>query len=217
MTYLEIFIIAISLCFDTVAVSIIGGMCRPEISFAQKLRPMLIFGFVQGGFLFAGWLLGSGFLDYITSWDHWIAFLLLLYIGGKMLIDGIGECVKSQSESSAGALSEQADSLEQKCSCQLNEHGKPACDLLSVKTDIKLGIATSIDAAAVGISMAMISIEGFKMAYSVFVTALVTSVACYIGVTFGKVLGRRFSSRASLLGGIVLIAIGVKILLEHIL
>ena len=200
MTYLEILIIAVSLCFDTLAVSVAGGMVSSLDSLKKKLKPMLIFGAVQASFLLLGWLLGSSFMSLISRWDHWLAFALLLYIGGKMLIDSFRTSKESNHKPALNSDNAAGDE----------------CNLNMISNDLKLGVATSIDAAAVGISFAAIDIDGIKLIYAVLVTELATDVACYIGIRFGKVLGKSFGSKASLIGGIVLILIGIKIILEHL-
>lgn len=214
MTYLEILIIAVSLCFDTLAVSVAGGMVSSLDSLKKKLKPMLIFGAVQASFLLLGWLLGSSFMSLISRWDHWLAFALLLYIGGKMLLDSIRTVAESSSERHCKSCSNNGPVMEfagNQDSTVCND-----CNLNKISHDLKLGVATSIDAAAVGISFAAIDIDGIKLIYAVFVTGLATAVACYIGIRFGKVLGKSFGSKASLIGGIVLILIGIKIILEHL-
>ena len=200
MTYLEILIIAVSLCFDTLAVSVAGGMVSSLDSLKKKLKPMLIFGAVQASFLLLGWLLGSSFMSLISRWDHWLAFALLLYIGGKMLIDSFRTSKERNHEPALNSDNAADDE----------------CNLNMISNDLKLGVATSIDAAAVGISFAAIDIDGIKLIYAVLVTGLATAVACYIGIRFGKVLGKSFGSKASLIGGTVLILIGIKIILEHL-
>lgn len=200
MTYLEILIIAVSLCFDTLAVSVAGGMVSSLDSLKKKLKPMLIFGAVQASFLLLGWLLGSSFMSLISRWDHWLAFALLLYIGGKMLIDSFRTSKESNHKPALNSDNAAGDE----------------CNLNMISNDLKLGVATSIDAAAVGISFAAIDIAGIKLIYAVLVTGLATAVAYYIGIRFGKVLGKSFGSKASLIGGIVLILIGIKIILEHL-
>lgn len=200
MTYLEILIIAVSLCFDTLAVSVAGGMVSSLDSLKKKLKPMLIFGAVQASFLLLGWLLGSSFMSLISRWDHWLAFALLLYIGGKMLFDSFRTSKEGNHEPALNSDNAAGDE----------------CNLNMISNDLKLGVATSIDAAAVGISFAAIDIDGIKLIYAVFVTGLATAVACYIGIRFGKVLGKSFGSKASLIGGTVLILIGIKIILEHL-
>ena len=200
MTYLEILIIAVSLCFDTLAVSVAGGMVSSLDSLKKKLKPMLIFGAVQASFLLLGWLLGSSFMSLISRWDHWLAFALLLYIGGKMLIDSFRTSKESNHKPALNSDNAAGDE----------------CNLNMISNDLKLGVATSIDAAAVGISFAAIDIDGIKLIYAVLVTGLATAVACYIGIRFGKVLGKSFGSKASLFGGTVLILIGIKIILEHL-
>ncbi len=214
MTYLEILIIAVSLCFDTLAVSVAGGMVSSLDSLKKKLKPMLIFGAVQASFLLLGWLLGSSFMSLISRWDHWLAFALLLYIGGKMLLDSFRTAAESNYSIPCKSCSN-SGSLKGSTKNQ-NEVFNNDCNLNLIANDLKFGIATSIDAAAVGISFAAIEISGLKLIYSVAITGLATAAACYIGIRFGNVLGKSFGSKASLVGGIVLILIGIKIILEHL-
>lgn len=214
MTYLEILIIAVSLCFDTLAVSVAGGMVSSLDSLKKKLKPMLIFGAVQASFLLLGWLLGSSFMSLISRWDHWLAFALLLYIGGKMLLDSFRATAKPSSDTPCKSCSDNGPVNE--CAVNKDRAVSDECNLNLVSNDLKLGVATSIDAAAVGISFAAIDIDGIKLIYAMLITGLATAVACYIGIRFGKVLGKSFGSKASLIGGTVLILIGIKIILEHL-
>lgn len=189
MSYIEIILLAISLCFDTLAVSIVQGSCNHNMTRIQRLSIETTFGFIQALFIFFGWLLGSAFLQYISSFDHWVAFSLLLLVGGKMVI----EYFKPEEE--------------RKC-----------VDLLSLGTRILTGIATSIDALAVGISLAMMADFGWmKIGVTFIIVALVTAIASAIGLGGGKLASRILGRKSSLIGGLVLIAIGVKILLEHLL
>lgn len=142
---------------------------------------------VQGGFTFIGWALGTGVSQYIERYDHWVAFALLAYIGGKMIIESFS---KKQDE---------------------------RVDLLNTKQLVIASIATSIDALAVGISLAMVGLAIGRILYSVLIIAIVTALAAEIGLRGGAKLGKVLGKKADLIGGIILFAIGVKILVEHLM
>ena len=183
MSYITIFLIAIGLSMDSVAVSISGGICMNPFCLRKSLKMALVMGGFQGGMTWLGWALGSQFSDYITEFDHWISFLLLGYLGGKMVYDSF-----------------QAE----------EEHHWNA---FSNRILLGLGIATSIDALAVGVSMAFMKLE---IGLPAFVIALTTFILSLIGVLFGFRFGQIKNIRMELLGGVILIAIGIKILLEHL-
>lgn len=192
MTYFELFLLALGLCFDTFAVSLTGGICmgvRP--TWFQRMKIFCCFAFFQSGFTFAGWLLGFSFSSYIERFDHWIAFLLLLYIGGKMIYESLFKIDGSKSENSI--------------------------NLLDTKQLALMSIATSIDALAVGISLAMINLDKMKIGVGTGMIFVVTALASLLGMLGGNKLGGRFGKRSELIGGIILCAIGIKILLEHTL
>ena len=186
MSYLEIFLLALSLCADTLAVTMAFGASSGRIGLGGHLKIDLTLGFVQAAFTVIGWALGAACLSLIESVDHWIAFGLLLFIGVKMII----EALKSAAEEKA--------------------------DLMHFGPLVVAGIATSIDALAVGISLAMMSLSAIKTGVTfaaIFaVTALVAATGLLGGRAFEKVLG----SKAGIAAGIILIAIGIKILLEHL-
>lgn len=154
---------------------------------------MLVLAAFFGGFQALmptlGWFLGSQFQTYITAIDHWIAFILLTLIGGKMILDVIKE--KGENEE--------------------------VCPGDSVRIDLKefflLAVATSIDALAVGITFAFLQV---KLASSVTIIGCITFCFTIAGVLIGNVFGTKFKDKATILGGVILIAIGVKILLEHL-
>ncbi len=193
MTYFELFLLALGLCFDTFAVTLSGGICM-NIKFkcSQIVKIILCFAIFQAGFTLIGWVLGFGLSTYINKFDHWIAFILLSYIGGKMILESIkkGE------------------------TCYCDEGGKT--NLLSLKQLVLLSIATSIDALAVGISIALIKISSFKVAIGIVMIFGVTAIAAYAGLLSGSRVGVKFGKRSELIGGIILIAIGIKILVEHL-
>ena len=195
MSYIELLLLGVSLCFDTFAVSLTGGICMGvKLNVWQTLKIILTFALFQMGLTMVGWLLGTGFYVYIERIDHWIAFGLLIYIGGGMLLEGIRG--KEESE------------------CQ--ECGKLKTNLLNTKTLCVLAVATSIDALAVGISLAMVSLSLLKLVIGMTSIFLFTALASYIGLNGGRAMGDRLGSKPELVGGLILVAIGVKILLEHL-
>lgn len=186
MSYLEIFLLALGLCADTLAVTMAFGAASGRIGLGGHLKIDLTLGLIQAALTALGWVLGAACLQLIESVDHWIAFGLLLFIGVKMII----EAVRPAEEEKA--------------------------DLMHFGPLVVAGIATSIDALAVGISLAMMALPALKLGVTfgaIFaVTAIVAAVGLIGGRAFEKVLGRK----AGIAAGIILIAIGVKILLEHL-
>ncbi len=182
MGLVELFLIAVGLSMDAFAVSICKGLS------VKRLRPRhaVLVGLYFGGFQFLmpvlGWLLGYRFERFITSVDHWIAFILLALIG-------------------AGMIRESRDEAE-----ELNDDFGP-------KTMLTLAVATSIDALAVGITFAFLEVHILPTSALIGVTTFCLSGA---GVYIGHLFGARYRSRAELAGGIILILIGGKILLEHL-
>ena len=188
MGIVEIFLVAVSLCFDTLAVSIIGGACCGGLPLAKRMKIYLSFAFVQAGFTFIGWALGASVSQYIERFDHWIAFLLLLYIGGKMIVESFSK-----------------------------DDAKQSVDLLDTRKLMVSAVATSIDALAVGISFAMASLRLLNILYASLIIGIVTALASVAGLRGGEKLGKLLGNRCNLVGGVILVAIGVKILLEHLL
>lgn len=183
MGLLELFILAVGLSMDAFAVSVCKGLSTQKL----KAKHYLIIGAWFGGFQALmptiGYFLGSTFEKYITSVDHWVAFVLLAIIGGNMIREG---CSK--------------------------EDGK-ANDSFSFKTMIVLAVATSIDALAVGITFAFLQYPIVKSITIIGCTTFCISIA---GVYVGNFFGNKYKKRAEIVGGIILILIGVKILLEHL-
>ena len=186
-TALELVLISVGLAMDAFAVSVCRGLAMKKINFAQGLTTALSFGFFQGIMPLIGFYLGAGFEKYITAFDHWIAFVLLAFIGGKMIFDVIHD-----------------DSDE---------------DLINEKFDIKnlfiLSIATSIDALAVGVTFAFL--KDNNILFSVSVIAIITFVISFMGILIGNVFGSKLKNKAQVFGGVILILIGIKIVIEHIL
>lgn len=162
----------------------------PNLSFKKKARIMVFFGIFQAAYLFAGWFAGSRFANFIIEWDHWVAFAILTYLGGKMFL---------------GALKGE----------QEQEQGRR--DFLCLKRLAVLATATSIDAIAVGASLAMLDIDLLHIANTSLFTFIATAVAAYIGLQGGSKLGYKAGKKAELWGGVILILIGMKILIEHVI
>ena len=188
MDLLSLFLIAVGLSMDAFAVSVCKGLATPK----YKLKYSMICGAWFGGFQAlmpaVGYLLGVNFKKYITAIDHWIAFVLLVFIGGKMLWDVFHEKEESAAEKSDARL----------------DH----------KELFMLAIATSIDALAVGIAFACLDVQIWS---SVSIIGCVTLVLSFCGVWIGNRFGNRFEKKAEIAGGVVLLLIGVKILLDHLI
>jgi len=195
MNLLTVFILAIGLCFDSFAVSLSSGMARCEDHRRQYLRFALILALFQGVMPLVGWFLAAGFQQYIVQYDHWIAFVLLALLGIKMI----------------------RDSLKQEASPE-------DCRAFDLKHTLLLGLATSIDALITGMAMALVSVAIFRTATqwqnmlgAAGIIFAVTWVACLVGLVLGKKAGRKMGKKTEIAGGIILICIGLKILLEHLL
>ena len=183
MNLWELFVIAVGLSMDAFAVSICKGLSTPRLRLRHSLICGGYFGLFQALMPLLGWLLGVRFQAMIASLDHWIAFVLLGIIGVNMIRES-RECGEEPLNSS-----------------------------FSFRTMLPLAVATSIDALAVGVSMAFMSVHILASAAVIGVVAFALSVT---GGLVGRRLGCLFQRRAELTGGLVLIAIGVKILSEHL-
>lgn len=179
----ELFIIAVGLSMDAFAVSICKGLSLGKIKLKHMCIAGLWFGGFQGLMPAIGYFLGSIFADMVTKYAHWVAFILLVVIGGNM-------------------VKESFDKDEQEC-C-----GDSAMD---AKTMFVMAIATSIDAMAVGVSFAFLQVQ---IVPAVTFIGVVTFICSGLGVKIGSIFGSKYKSKAELAGGIVLILMGTKTLLE---
>ncbi len=186
MSWAEIILIAIGLCFDTFAVSLSSGMCLPQIPRYSFLKIVSAFAFVQALFTLIGWVAGKGILPFISSVDHWIAFLILVYIGIKMIRESLSN-------------------PEEIC-----------LDLRKPRILFTASVATSIDALAVGVSLAMASIDMTGIAKTGIVIFVITMISAVAGIKWGRHVGLKAGRRSGVIGGIILIVIGFKILVEHL-
>lgn len=191
MGFIEMLSIGIGLSMDAFAVSICKGLKMKKINFGHAGIIALFFGGFQALMPLIGWALGRQFEQYVTKVDHWIAFALLAFIGGKMAI----EAIKGGDEE---------DSAEgEVCSAEK----------LDIKELFMLAIATSIDALAVGVTFAFMNVSIVPAVTVIGVTTFVFSIG---GVVIGNIFGAKYKSKAELAGGIILIIIGLKILLEGV-
>lgn len=184
MGFQEIFLIGIGLSMDAFAVALCKGLNMKKVNYVHTVIIALFFGGFQAIMPYLGWVLGKQFEDYIVSVDHWIAFGLLLYIGGKMIYEAFH-----------GEEEEEED------------------DKLDLKELTIMAIATSIDALAVGITLAFLQVNIIS---SITIIGITTFCLSIVGVLIGNRFGMRFKSKAEIAGGVILILIGTKILLEHL-
>lgn len=182
----EVFLIAVSLALDAFAVSVSSGISIKGFCWKHAVKMGVYFGLFQFAMPLIGWLLGSSVSQYIEAVDHWIAFGLLVLIGARMVWGALRRSCGEEAET-AGEL--------------------------TARRLIVLAIATSIDALAIGVSMAFMDINILLSAGVIGVVAFALSI---VGGLLGKRLGCLFQRRAEVVGGMVLILIGGKILLEHL-
>ena len=187
MSLFELFIIAVGLSMDAFAVSVCKGLSTSYVRPLNMLCAGLWFGLFQALMPLIGYLFGVNFSSLIQSVDHWIAFILLSLIGANM----IREAVSSKEE------------------CEVADTGSS----YAFKVMLPLAVATSIDALAVGVSFAFLAVDIIPAICFIGVCTFILSAA---GVKIGSVFGNRFEKKAEIAGGIILILMGLKILLEHL-
>ncbi len=182
MNFWDILLIGIGLSMDAAAVAMSNGICMDKPKFKTSLLIALFFGLFQGLMPLIGYFAGSTFSGFISNIDHWVAFGLLLVIGGKMVIDSFKD----------------------------EEH---VCSFITIRLLLVQAIATSIDALAVGVGFAVTEVNILS---AVSVIALTTFCISLASVYIGKKFGSFLESKAELLGGVILVGIGSKILIEHL-
>lgn len=183
MSLFELFLVAVGLSMDAFAVAICKGLSMKRIDKKYMLLIALFFGGFQAMMPLLGYFLGSQFSVYIERVDHWVAFFLLVLIGGNMIKES---CEETEEETYVG---------------------------ISYKELLLLAVATSIDALAVGITFAFLQVRIFSAVALIGCTTFLLSL---LGVIVGNLFGARYKSRAEMTGGMILIFIGAKILLEHL-
>lgn len=179
----ELLVLAVGLSMDAFAVSVCKGLAMQHIDWKKMCIVGLWFGGFQALMPTLGYLVGSLFQEYITAFDHWIAFILLAIIGGSMIKEALS---KEEDDTSAS---------------------------LAFGVMLLMAVATSIDALAVGVTFAFLQVNLLFAVLFIGVTTFVLSAA---GVKVGSVFGTRYKAKAELAGGVILILLGTKILLEHL-
>ncbi len=185
MDFITIIAVALGLSFDTFAVSLSYGVIRNKILFWQAVRIAVVLALFQAGLMVIGYFLGSFISDIVKAADHWVALILLAFLGTRMIIEGI----------------------------RRNENGKIK-DFSDILTLLSVAVGTSIDAFAVGISFALLSIFIW---FPAVIIGAVTFLASMTAIRIGKSAGTKLGNKVEIIGGLILIAIGVKIFLEHTL
>lgn len=187
MDFLTLFFLALGLSMDAFAVSVSNSMCFSGLRHSQSVATSFSFGLFQGLMPVIGFLAGRTFSSFISDVDHWIAFILLGVIGGKMLFDAVQE-------------------LRAPEACAVGR-------TFTWKIMLMQAVATSIDALAVGVSFAALSVNiGLAAGF----IAITTFLCCLVGHALGKRFGTLLGSRAQLFGGVILIGIGTRILITHL-
>jgi putative Mn2+ efflux pump MntP len=187
MGVVELFLIAVGLSMDAFAAAVCAALSDEGESFKGSLTAAAYFGIFQAGMPLIGYLAGSQLADKISAYDHWVTFILLAVIGGKMIRDSFDKRGGEEEEGRAKAV--------------------------TARSILPLAFATSVDALAVGVSFSFLRVNILPAA--AFIGA-VTFALSLLGARMGKLLGMKYRSKAELAGGIILIAIGVKILAEHL-
>lgn len=178
-------LISLSLCADILAVTVCGSLKLGKISAWETTKIASIFALVHFTAITLGWAAGHSIVTFVEKYAPYIAFAILLYIGGSMIISAIKEIREG------------------------SEENESAINLVGTKNLFLAGVATSIDAVAVGVSMAMENYSLAKIMFQGVILAIVTLAVAIAGITFGRQIGLKFGHAASIVGGLVLIGIGV--------
>lgn len=185
MDQLALLGIAVALAMDAFAVALATGAVLPELTFRHLFRLSFHFGLFQGLMPIIGWLAGVGLQETISAYDHWVAFFLLLWVGGKMIHEAFSE----------------------------DEEDAPRNDPTRGLTLVTLSVATSIDALAVGLTLGVL---GVSVWWPSLVIGVVAALFTLTGMLLGRRIGDYWGKRMEIIGGLVLLSLGVKILMEHL-
>ena len=191
MGFGELVFLAVALAMDAFAVSVTNGMCLKKCGLKETLSMALTFGFFQALMPLVGCGGGSFFYQQIKAVDHWIAFGLLTFLGVRMIMEALESRNQAEGE---------------------------GCDIEGSRLTLKLllvqGVATSIDALAVGISLSVVQANIF---FAALVIGLITALLCSVASVVGRRFGTMLNDKAEILGGIILVGIGVRILISHLI
>ena len=224
MGLLELFILAIGLSMDAFAVSICKGLALPKINLKSAGIVGLWFGAFQALMPLIGYLLGVNFRSYIVSIDHWIAFVLLALIGANMIKEALSDddeeeeseirnLKRGPEEGTIGVCSLDSCSISPTGQVALSRADNRIKEILGFKTMFLLAVATSIDALAMGVTFAFLNVNIIP---AISFIGVVTFTCSAIGVKIGNIFGLKYKSKAEIAGGVILILLGCKILIEHL-
>lgn len=186
MSIIELLLIGIGLSMDAFAVSVCKGLGMTKLNKKNAFLIALFFGGFQALMPWLGWFIGSRFQKYIEQFDHWIAFGLLVFIGGQMIYESLKEKEEVEKEG----------------------------DQLDIGQLFLMAIATSIDALAIGVTFALL--PGVNIWTSIALIGCTTFMISFAGVVIGFRFGNKYEKKAQIVGGVILIVLGIKILLEHL-
>ena len=195
MGFFTVFSIALGLAMDSFSVSICKGLSLKKLSAKPCFIAGAWFGGFQGGMTLIGWLLGSSFKSFIEAVDHWIAFALLLLIGGNMIKEALED------------MREDRSCLDGTGSCKIEP------DPMNAKSMFGFAVATSIDALAIGVTLSFWDVNILVACLTIGLVAFVCSA---VGIVIGSVFGQKYRSRAEIVGGCILVFLGVQILLRDL-
>lgn len=185
MGFLSLLTLAVALAVDAFAVAVVTGVTLKVITKRHLFRLGFHFGLFQAMMVAAGWAMGHAVQRYLSTIDHWVAFGLLTFVGGRVIWESLHE----------------------------QEQARPATDLTTGWDLVMVSIATSIDALAVGLSL---GVMGTRIAMAAFVIGVTASLLTLFGMALGRKIGAHWGRRVEIFGGLVLIAIGLKIVWEHL-
>lgn len=184
MNFFELMLIAVGLSMDAFAVSVCKGLSTQKLNLKHYIITSCWFGGFQALMPIIGYLIGTSFSKYITSFDHWIAFALLFLIGFNMIKEG------------------------------LSSEGNQADASFSIRSMAVLAVATSIDALALGVTFALI--PGVNISFAVVFIGIITFILSSVGLKIGNIFGLKYKDKAEIAGGVILVLMAIKILLEHL-
>lgn len=188
MSVLELILLSVALAMDCFTVSITSGLIQKRVVLRTMLITAFMFGFFQALMPALGWLGMSFFADAIQKWDHWIAFGLLAFLGGRMIIDGLKD-----------------------------EDEEKSFDPSKLSTTMTMAVATSIDALAVGLSFGCSGYATFaSMVLPLVIIAIGSALFTVAGFVIGAYAGKKLNFPVEIIGGIILLGIGIRILIEHL-
>lgn len=205
MSLIELFILAVGLSMDAFAVAICTGLTMRKATIRKAMLVGLYFGIFQAVMPLTGYFIATWFADKIITYDHWVAFGLLGFLGGRMILESFSQEGCHDRECPTGTCKDR--------DCPGGKRPDNNEASLRPAEMLPLAIATSIDALAVGVSFAFLHVNILQAVSFIGVATFAISM---VGVRIGNIFGTRFKSKAELAGGVILVLIGLKILLEHL-